>query len=348
MNQLKNHTAHLLNHQPLPETAMTEAMEIIMTGEADPVSTAAFLTALRMKGETVAELTAAARVLRARALPLPVSFSDALDTCGTGGDGGTTFNVSTAAALVAAAGGVKVMKHGNRAVSSRCGSADVLEALGIAIHHQPEAARQALETVGMTFLFAPDYHQSMKQVAGVRKTLGFRTIFNLLGPLANPGKPAYQVLGVYDRRLVTPMAQVLQQLGIQRGLVVHGSDGMDELTLTGTSYLCEVTPETLTAGSLEPEAVGLKRCDAEVLIGGDAAFNARVIEGAFSNQRPEAADLIALNAGAALYVAGKAATLATGVLQAKKLIQNGSAAAKLAALRSYEAAPGGFREAASC
>ena len=342
-HSLKALTMQVLNHQSLSAPAMSAAMETIMAGENDPVVVAAFLTALRMKGETVEELTAAAQVMRSKASPLPVSFSDVLDTCGTGGDGGTTFNVSTAAAMVAAAGGVKVMKHGNRSVSSRCGSADVLEALGINIHQTPESLQQALASTGMAFLFAQDYHQSMKQVAGIRKALGFRTIFNLLGPLANPGAPTYQVLGVYHHELVVPMAQVLQKLGITRGLVVHGSDGMDELTLTGATHLCEVTSEGLTMSILEPEDVGLTPCRAEALAGGDAVHNARIIEAAFANQHPEAAALIALNAGAALYVAGKADTIKAGVSQARELINNGSAAAKLKSLQNQP-----FQEVVPC
>lgn len=335
---MKYYIQHLLNGKSLNVKEMTGAMEMIMTGSATPVEMAAFLTALSMKGESTEELVAAATVIRHHALRLPASCGSCVDTCGTGGDGGATFNVSTAAAITAAAAGVRILKHGNRSVSSRCGSADVLEALGIDIHQQPQDAARALNRLGMAFLFAPDYHQSMKHAAPVRKELGFRTIFNVLGPLTNPGAPDRQVVGVFSKKLLKPMAEALLALGLHRALVVCGEDGIDELTTTGTSHICELKNGTILGYTLNPEDVGLKRSRAADIAGGNADHNARIILEAFRGERPAAQDLIALNAGAVIYVAGKAASLKDGVEKAQQAIRDGRTLGKLRQLASGTAA----------
>lgn len=329
---MKQYIRLLMAGDSLTVKQMTGAMEMIMTGTATEVEMAAFLTALSMKGESMEELVAAAAVMRHHAQRVPVSCGSCVDTCGTGGDGGGTFNVSTAAAIVAAAAGVRILKHGNRSVSSRCGSADVLEALGIDIHQQPQDAARSVNQLGMAFLFAPDYHQSMKHAAPVRKSLGFRTIFNVLGPLANPGAPDQQVVGVFSKDLLQPMAEALRALGLHRAMVVCGEDGMDELTTTGASHVCELKNGTLLRYTLEPEDLGLSRCQAADIAGGDAQLNARIIREAFQGKRPAAQDIISLNAGAVIYVAGRATSLKEGVEKAQRAIRDGRATEKLAQL----------------
>ncbi len=314
------------NHSLQPEE-MTESMNAIMDGEVHEIQLAAFLTALRHKGETVEELVAAAKVMRSRAKALPYSCPDAVDTCGTGGDGGKTFNVSTAAALVAAAGGAKVLKHGNRSVSSKSGSADVLEAMGISIHQEPAEAMGKLHRYGMAFLFAPDYHASMKHAAGVRKMLGFRSVFNMLGPLVNPGSVEQQVMGVYDASLTRPMAEALMKLGVKRAMVVHGSDGMDELTVTGDSYVCEVKHGEILEYVIKPEELGLELVDLKELEGDGPEENAEKIRLVLEGKRDGSRSIVLLNAGAVLYVAGIARNLQEGVLKAAEIIDDGSALA---------------------
>ncbi len=326
---MKQYIRRVMSGKSLTQKEMTGAMEMIMTGAATEVEMAAFLTALSMKGETMEELVAAAVVMRHHARQVPVSCGSCVDTCGTGGDGGRTFNVSTAAAIVAAAAGVRILKHGNRSVSSRCGSADVLEALNIDIHQRPHDAARSVNQLGMAFLFAPDYHQSMKYAAPVRKSLGFRTIFNVLGPLANPGEPDYQVVGVFSKELLQPMAEALRALGLHRALVVCGEDGLDELTTTGTSHICELKNGAILRYTLQPEDLGLPRSQAADIAGGDAQENALIIREVFQGKRPAAQDLVALNAGAVIYVAGKAASLIEGVEKAQRAIRDGRAMEKL-------------------
>lgn len=335
---MKQYIRHLMSGESLSVAEMTGAMEMIMTGAASQVEMASFLTALSMKGESMEELVAAAAVMRHHARRVPASCGSCVDTCGTGGDGGRTFNVSTAAAIAAAAAGVRILKHGNRSVSSRCGSADVLEALNINIHQQPQEAARSVNRLGMAFLFAPDYHQSMKHAAPVRKNLGFRTIFNVLGPLANPGAPDRQVVGVFSKELLQPMAEALKALGLHRALVVCGEDGLDELTTTTTSHICELKNGTILSYTLQPEEVGLKRGRAIDIAGGSAQENAQVIREAFQGRRPAAQDLIALNAGAVIYVAGRAVSLKEGVEKAQRVIRDGRALEKLQQLADNSAA----------
>jgi anthranilate phosphoribosyltransferase len=306
----------------------------IVDGEVSEPEIAALLVALAMKGETVAELTGAARALRARVRGVPHSRPDCLDTCGTGGDGRGSFNVSTAAAFVVAAGGVPVAKHGNRAISSRSGSADLLAALGIAVESAPERSARLLDTIGIAFLFAPFHHPAMKAVAPVRKALGVRTLFNLIGPLTNPAGARFQLLGVFAREKVEPVARVLSALGTERALVVHGADGLDEITTTGPTLAAHVVGASVEALTIEPADLGLPPAALEQLAGGDAAENAARLEALLAGEPGPLADLVAANAGAALWIAGRAPELAAGVARARDLLASGAPRAKLEALRT--------------
>ena len=325
MKNLTSIIEKLMNNQSLASEEMTEVMTAVMEGKVEEIQLASFLTALRHKGESVEELVAAAKVMRSHAKSLPYSCSEAVDTCGTGGDGGMTFNVSTAAALVAAAGGAKVLKHGNRSVSSKCGSADVLEALGIEIHQEPMEVIGCLRRNGMAFLFAQDYHSSMKHAAKVRKMLGFRSIFNMLGPLSNPGNVEQQVMGVYDSSLLKPMAEALMSLGVKHAMVVHGADGMDELTVTGETYVCEVKDGRILEYCILPETLGLERVALSELEGKNPEENAEIIQSILEGKRDGRRSLVLLNAGAVLYVSGRARNLQEGVMKAAEAIDDGRA-----------------------
>jgi len=308
----------------------------IMDGALDAAQKAALLVALAMKGETAAEIAGAASAMRRRVVAIPHSQALAVDTCGTGGDGRGTFNISTAAALVAAAGGAAIAKHGNRSVSSRSGSADVLAALGVPIEVEPEVAGRALDGIGIAFLFAPRLHPAMREVMPVRRALGVRTVFNLLGPLTNPAGAQAQVLGVYGRDKVELLARVLLELGARHALVVHGSDGLDEITTTGPTHVAEVRDGALRSFTVEPEDVGLARVPLAALAGGTPEENARSMEALLSGGGERAlAEVVALNAGAALWVGGRAGSLREGVAQALALLAEGAGARKLAELRAY-------------
>jgi anthranilate phosphoribosyltransferase len=304
-----------------------------MDGGASDVQKSAFLVALRMKGETADEVTGAAEAMRERVIPLDVNGSKVVDTCGTGGDGRGTINISTIAALVAAGAGVPIAKHGNRAVSSSCGSADVLAELGARIDLDARAMEQVFERAGISFLFAPKLHPAMAAVVGVRKELGLRTIFNVLGPLTNPARAKRQVLGVYAMRLVPLIGEVLRALGAERALVVHSRDGMDEISPAAPTEVCEVRGDgEIERYTLEPEDLGLERTEPEALGGGDAAANAcaalRVLEGGRGAHR----EAVVANAGAAIYVGGQARSIREGVELARESIDSGRARAKLAAM----------------
>ena len=306
------------------------AFDAILEGGVDDVTIAAFLIALRMRGESPDIIVAGAQALRAKARMLS-GFSDAIDTCGTGGDGANTVNISTCAAIIAAAGGAKVAKHGNRAVSSKSGSSDVLAALGVNLDASEAQHQAALQQANITFLFAPAHHSAMRHVASARKTLRLRTVFNLLGPLANPAGVRRQVLGVYDAAWVAPMAETLLKLGCERALVVHGQ-GLDELTTSGPSTVAEVINGGIRLYEVTPEAVGLDRAPIEALVGGDATQNAAALKSVLDGARGAYRDIACLNAGAALLVAGEAGDLAEGVVQAIAAIDDGRAAATLQAL----------------
>ncbi|WP_305766981.1 anthranilate phosphoribosyltransferase [Candidatus Epulonipiscium viviparus] len=317
----------LLNGQNLHADLATAAMTDIMTGKVDEVKIATFLTALRIKGETSEEITAFARILRNRALKVPTD-SDVLDIVGTGGDNTNTFNISTTTALVAAACGVRVAKHGNRSVSSKSGSADVLEALGVNIN-LAEDAHKVLMNTGITFMFAPLFHSSMKHVASARKKMGIRTVFNILGPLINPAFASFQVMGVYDEKLVVPLAEVLNNLGIKRALVIHGKDGLDEATLTDLTYVCEIKNNNLTSYYLDPRDFGFNFCEMADLVGGDATENAQITRDILAGiERGPKRDVVILNTALALYVALDI-SISAGVELATAAIDNGQAIEKL-------------------
>lgn len=304
-------------------------LNAMMSGEVSASQIAAVLTALRMKGETVTELTGFASAMRAQAVKLPQAASHAIDTCGTGGDGGKTFNISTAAAIVAAAAGVPVAKHGNRAVSSRSGSADVLEALGVPVQLSPVEAVEALQRQGICFLFAPLFHQAMKHVAPTRRELGFRTCFNLLGPLSNPAGVKRQLVGVYEPALTETVAQVLMRLGAERVLVVAGLEGIDEISVSGETRISEARDGEIYTIDITPEELGLQRYELEALAGGDAAANATIIRRVLKGEQGAPRDVVLANAGAVIYLAGEAPSLREGVMAAAAVIDQGKAEAKL-------------------
>ena len=311
------------------------AVRTVMEGKATPAQIGGFLTALRVKGETMEEIYGAALAMREKAVAICRGKRGLLDTCGTGGDGSNTFNISTTAAFIVAAAGVPVAKHGNRAVSSACGSADLLEALGIKVDLSPLQVEAAVEEVGIGFLFAPLFHQAMKHAAGPRRELGFRTVFNLLGPLTNPAGAEYQLTGVFRRELVPVLAGVLARLGVRRALVVHGAGGIDELSLAGENSLCEVVNGRIRSFTLHPEEVGLSHCPVERLRGGSAQENAAILRAVLSGEQGPRRDVVLLNAGAALYVAGRAGTIKDGVKLAARIIDSGAALAKVEDLAAF-------------
>ena len=312
---------------------MKTVMEEITSGEATAAQIASLITALRVKGETVTEITAAAEVMRRKATRIETE-SDALlvDTCGTGGDQSHTFNISTATAFVVAGAGIKVAKHGNRSVSSTCGSADVCEAMGININLSAKQVGAAINTVGMGFLFAPNLHGTMKHAIGPRKEIGIRTIFNLLGPLTNPAAAQVQVLGVYNQSLTTQLAAVLGRLGSRRALVVHGEDGIDEITTTGNTYISEWNGREVSSYTVHPKDFGLPLCRLEDIRGGSAKENAGIIVDLLQGRASAYLDIVLLNAGAALYAAGSATDIAQGIDMARQTILAGKATEKLEAL----------------
>ncbi len=313
-----------------------QVMSEIMSGETSPTQNAAFLAALSTKNtraETIDEIAGCAAAMREHALSVKHGF-DVMEIVGTGGDGAHSFNISTTSAFVMAAGGVKVAKHGNRAASSSCGTADCLEALGVNIDQSPEKCAELLGTVGICFMFAQKYHTSMKYVGSIRRELGFRTVFNILGPLTNPAQPTLQLLGVYDEILVEPLAHVLTSLGVKRGLVVYGQDKLDELSLSAPTVVCDFEGGRFKTYVITPEEVGLTRCRKEDLVGGTPAENAQITMDILKGVQGPKRDTVLLNAGAALYTAGKADSIQSGVALAAKLIDTGAAYEKLIALKN--------------
>lgn len=324
-----------LAREDLSRAETEELFSQLMDGELSEAMKAAMLVALAMKGEATSEIAGAAQAMRRRVIAIPHGVERAVDTCGTGGDGKGTFNISTAAALVAAAAGVPIAKHGNRSVSSRSGSADVLAALGVAIDTTPEQAGRALEAIGIAFLFAPKLHPAMKEVMPVRKELGVRTLFNVLGPLTNPAGARRQVLGVFAAHLVETLAEVLLELGCEHALVVHGADGLDEITTTGPTHVAEVKDGTIETYALSPADLGLPRAAAQDLLGGSPEHNAELLRGVLAGGGGPLADVTALNAGAAIYVGGLAADLEGGLARAEEALRSGAAATKLEELRNF-------------
>ena len=321
-------TAKLMDRQDLHYAEAAAVMDEMMTGAPTPVQTAAFLAALSAKGETAQEIAACAAAMRAHALQVPHAL-EVLDIVGTGGDGAQTLNISTTAAIVIAAGGVKVAKHGNRAASSQSGAADCLEALGVNISQSPARCAAMLKDIGICFCFAQRYHTAMKHVAPVRREMGVRTVFNILGPLANPAAASLQVLGVYAEALVQPMAQALDTLGVKRGMVVFGQDTMDEISLSAPTTVCEFGGGKFQTYTVAPEDFGFARCAKSALAGGTPQENAAITRAVLSGEKGPKRDAVALNAGAGLYVGGKAATLLQGVRLAETLIDGGEALEKL-------------------
>jgi anthranilate phosphoribosyltransferase len=347
--------------QSLTRAEARNVMAEVLAGKCTDAQIAALLIALRMKGETVEEIVGFAEAIRAAAAPLPIERADALavsgtgrdalsaessgdssllntslvDTSGTGGDASGTFNISTATALVTAGAGVRVAKHGNRSISSKCGSADVVEALGVNIQLSPERAAQCLREVGICFLYAPNLHPAMKQVQGVRRELRMRTMFNLLGPLTNPARASGQVVGVYSLDLLEKLAEALSMLGLRRALVVHGLDGLDEITITGVTRIAEAREGSVRTYEIEPEEFGMARGTLQNIAGGDAPENAEIIRAVLRGEKSPRRDVVLLNSAAALVAAGRADHIAEAIPLAAKSIDSGAAAAKLDALVQF-------------
>ncbi len=313
----------------LTEPEMVAVMNQVMTGEATPIQVAGLLTALRIQGETVEEVTGAARVMREKALHVEAGPGCVLDTCGTGGDGKNTFNISTTVAFVVAAAGITVAKHGNRAVSSGSGSADVLGALGVKIDVSKETVERCLREVGLGFLFAPMMHEAMKYAVAPRRELGIRTIFNLLGPLTNPARASHQLLGIYDGALIGTVAQVLGNLGSQRAMVVHGDEGLDEISLGGPTSVAEWKDGAVASYTLRPEEFGFEKCPAERLTAADPAECGAIVTAVLKGEAGPARDVVLLNSGAALCVSERADTIAEGIEVARECIESGAAMGKL-------------------
>jgi len=339
-------------NQSLARAEAREVMTEVLCGKCTDAQIAALLIALRMKGETVEEIVGFAEAIRAAAAPLPIErAADALavtgtgrdalaqeslvDTSGTGGDASGTFNISTATAFVTAGAGVRVAKHGNRSISSKCGSADVIEALGINIQLSPERSAQCLREVGICFLYAPNLHPAMKQVQTVRRELRMRTMFNLLGPLTNPARASGQVVGVYSLDLVEKLAEALSMLGLHRALVVHGLDGLDEVTITGPTRIAEARDGTVRSYEVEPEEFGMARATLQDIAGGDATENAAIIRAVLSGEKSPRRDVVLLNTAAALVTAGRADHILEAVPLAARSIDSGAAAEKLNALARF-------------
>ena len=319
----------VIERQDLPAAEMREIMRLIMTGQATPAQIGGFLVGLRMKGESVEEIAAAAEVMRELAVHVGVSGPHLVDTCGTGGDGASTFNISTASAFVVAAAGGKVAKHGNRSVSSKSGSADVLEAAGVNLDLTAEQVARCVNDVGVGFMFAPRHHGAMKHAIGPRREMGVRTIFNLLGPLTNPANAPCQVLGVFSDHWIEPLAEVLQRLGSEHVLVVHAADGMDEISIGAPTHVAELKDGRVRVFTLQPEQFGIRRGDVAKLAVTGPAESLSMVESVLQNEPGPARDIVALNAGAAIYVAGLAADLGAGVKMALDAIAAGRAAKKL-------------------
>jgi len=326
---IKEAISKIILRKDLDHYEAKQSMDEIMSGNSKPSQIGAFLIALRMKGETVDEITGFAESMREKANRLNIDPQYAIDTCGTGGDGGKTFNISTAVAIIAAAGGVKVAKHGNRASSSKSGSADVLKELGVEIEMEPQMVKAEIEQVGFGFLFAQKYHTAMKYVADVRRELGTRTIFNVLGPITNPAFVKGQLLGVYDKALVHPIAEVLLNLGCERAMVVHGEDGLDEITTTSRTFVSEVKDGKIRDYTIDPIDFGIPYANLEEIAGGDPQMNAAIIKDIFEGKDGAKRDIVVLNAAAALYVGKAVENLKDGISMAESILDSGLAREKL-------------------
>ena len=331
---IKEAIVKIVDKQDLRYDEAYAVMNEIMSGETTQVQNAAFLAALSTKStkaETIAEISGCAAAMRAHALKAEYHTAPLLEIVGTGGDNAKSFNISTTSALVAAAAGVKVSKHGNRAASSKCGAADCLEALGVNIDQSPEKCAELLDSVGMCFFFAQKYHTSMKYVGAIRKELGIRTVFNILGPLANPASPKLQLLGVYDESLVEPLARVLASLGVERGMVVYGQDKLDEISMSAPTTVCEFHDGEYQTYVIKPEDFGFERCDKSELVGGSPEENAKITRAILAGEKGAKRNAVLMNAGAAIYIAGKADSMADGIRIAAECIDSGKAVEKLEA-----------------
>ena len=329
---IKEAIAKVTQKEDLSNEMMTEVMNEIMEGVATDAQKASFLTALNMKGETIDEITAAAKVMREHCERF-LNDMDVLEIVGTGGDGSNSINISTLSSIVASSVGIPVAKHGNRAASSKCGAADCLEALGINLDQPPAKVVQELKEIGICFMFAQKYHASMKYVGAIRKELGIRTVFNILGPLTNPAHPKRMVLGVYDEYLLEPLAKVMLSLGVESGMVIYGQDCLDELSLSAPTSICEFKNGWFRRYEIKPEDFGFVRCKKADISGGDPKENAQVTLDILNGAKGPKTDIVLLNAGAAIYVGGKAESIKAGIEKAKELIASGAAMAKLEEFR---------------
>lgn len=325
---IKEAISKVINKENLTPAETEGVMEEIMTGKATNAQMAAFLTALRMKGETIEEITACAKVMRRVGVHLNHS-TEVLEIVGTGGDEAFTFNISSVSSIVTAAAGVPIAKHGNRSVSSKCGAADVFEALGVKLDITAQQNERVLSDTGICFMFAPVYHGAMKYAAPVRKEMGARTIFNILGPLANPASATIQLMGVYSQDLVKPMAEVLKNLGVEKGMVVYGQDGIDEVSLVAKTTACEIKNGEITEFTINPEDYGFTLCKKDDLVGGNPQENAEIARKILNGEKGAKRDVVLLNSGIAIYIAGKADSIAKGIEIAAQTIDSGKAKAKL-------------------
>jgi len=332
---MRNYILKLKKRENLTRQEIEEVMRTIMAGQAAEEDIAEFLLDLRAKGPSIEELTGAARIMRQYVVGIKTRHQDILDTCGTGGDKKNTFNISTASALVAAGAGAVVAKHGNRRVSGPCGSADVLEALGVNLDMEEALLGACLDEVGITFLFAQKLHPAMKNVAAVRKKLGVETIFNILGPLTNPAMATHQMIGVYSRDLTEPLAHVLKNLGLKKALVVHGSDGLDEVTITGRTFISEYNGREVISYDMGPEELGFQIGSLKDLEGGDLSAHVRILKGVLSGAPGPQRDIVVLNAAYALYAAEKTQNIEDAVQLAQASIDSGNALKKLEALKAF-------------
>lgn len=325
---IKEAIAQLVKREDLTSEVMEQVMEEIMTGEATDAQKASFLTALSMKGETIDEITSAAKVLRSHCERF-LNDMDVLEIVGTGGDGSNTINISTLSSVVVSAAGIPVAKHGNRAASSKCGTADCLEALGVKIDCAPARSAQILKDINLCFLFAQKYHPAMRFVGAVRKEMGIRTLFNVLGPLANPAGATMQLFGVYSEELVEPLAHVLRNLGVKRAMVVYGRDSMDEISLSAETKVCEFKNDEFKSYVIKPEDLGLTRCNKEDLVGGTPQENAAIVNDILGGAKGPKTDVVLLNAGAAIYLASDGITLKDSIEKAREIIVSGKAKKQL-------------------
>jgi len=332
---LKEAIQKLVEGKNLCEDEIIAALNCIMEGNATPAQIGSFITALRIKGETIEEITGCAKVMREKADRITLEKDYFIDIVGTGGDCSYTFNISTAAAFVTAAGGVTVAKHGNRSVASKSGSADVLESLGVNIALEPQKVKECIDRIGIGFMFAQTFHKSMKHAAGPRRELGIRTIFNILGPLTNPASAKGQLLGVFSDKLTEPLAHVLHNLGVEKAMVVYGMDGMDEISLSAHTKVSELKDGKVTTYYLNPEDYGMKLVSKEELVGGDSKENAKIILSILNGERGPKRDIVVLNAAAALYVGKAVENIRDGIALAEELIDSGKALEKLNELKEY-------------